>query len=286
MVTGPSTGGSRMGRRRLLASGVAGIAAFAGCIAHGEDSGLRGEIITDGSNTVLPHGAAVAEEFLWRNSQVEIPVRGSGTGAGYYYENEGVLKLVGVDNGDGCVRPTRRTVETAACQPLTRSMFVYINTAELDRRVMRAFARFYFEPIVYGFFAISFITPQIQRVFPETGTFNAAAGAIVVGIMILPMVSSLSEDAMSAVPDDLRNAGYGLGATKFEVSKNIVLPAAFLRILASLVLAISRAVGETMAVSLAAGMNPNVTLNPLEAIQTMTAYMVQVGQSDVAVGSI
>jgi len=140
--------------------------------------------------------------------------------------------------------------------------------------------------IVYGFFAISFITPQIQRVFPETGTFNALAGAIVVGIMIIPMVSSLSEDAMSAVPDPLRNAGYGLGATKFEVSTQVVLPAALSGILASFVLAISRAIGETMAVTLAAGMQPNITFNPLSEIQTMTAYMVQVGISDVSVGSI
>ncbi len=140
--------------------------------------------------------------------------------------------------------------------------------------------------IVYGFFAISFITPQIQRVFPDTGTFNALSGAIVVGIMIIPMVSSLSEDAMTAVPDSLRNAGYGLGATKFEVSTRIVLPAAISGVLASFVLAISRAIGETMAVTLAAGMQPNVTFNPLEEIQTMTAYMVQVGISDVSVGSI
>ncbi|CAI49081.1 ABC-type transport system permease protein (probable substrate phosphate) [Natronomonas pharaonis DSM 2160] len=140
--------------------------------------------------------------------------------------------------------------------------------------------------IVYGFFAISFITPQIQRVFPETGTFNALSAAIVVGIMIIPMVSSLSEDAMSSVPDDLRNAGYGLGATKFEVSTQIVLPAAVSGILASFVLAISRAIGETMAVTLAAGMSPTITLDPLEEIQTMTAYMVEIGIGDVSVGSI
>lgn len=140
--------------------------------------------------------------------------------------------------------------------------------------------------IVYGFFAISFITPQLQRVFPEMGTFNAAAGAIVVAIMILPMVSSLSEDAMSAVPDHLRHAGYGLGATKFEVSTKVVLPAALSGILASFVLAISRAIGETMAVTLAAGMSPTITFDYQDEIQTMTAYMVQVGISDVSVGSI
>lgn len=140
--------------------------------------------------------------------------------------------------------------------------------------------------IVYGFFALSFITPQIQRVFPQTGTFNAAAGAIVVGVMIIPMVSSLSEDAMSAVPDSLREAAYGLGATEYEVSTQVVVPASISGVLASYVLAVSRAIGETMAVTLAAGMSPNITTNPLEPIQTMTAYMVQVGISDVSVGSI
>ncbi|MEM4781816.1 MAG: phosphate ABC transporter permease subunit PstC [Halalkalicoccus sp.] len=140
--------------------------------------------------------------------------------------------------------------------------------------------------IVYGFFALSFITPQLQRVFPQTGTFNAAAGAIVVGVMIIPMVSSLSEDAMSAVPDSLREAAYGLGATEYEVSTQVVVPASISGVLASYVLAVSRAIGETMAVTLAAGMSPNITTNPLEPIQTMTAYMVQVGISDVSVGSI
>lgn len=140
--------------------------------------------------------------------------------------------------------------------------------------------------IVYGFFALSFITPLLQRFIPETGTFNAAAGAIVVGIMILPMVSSLSEDAMSAVPDELRRAAYGLGATKYEVSTDVVIPASVSGITAAYVLAISRAIGETMAVTLAAGMEPNITANVFEPIQTMTAYMVQVGISDVSVGSI
>ena len=140
--------------------------------------------------------------------------------------------------------------------------------------------------IVYGFFALSFITPLIQQFFPETGTFNAAAGAIVVGVMIIPMVSSLSEDAMSSVPDDLRNAAYGLGATKFEVSTNVVVPSALSGIIASYILALSRAIGETMAVTLAVGMTPQITANPFESMQTMTAYMVQIGISDVSIGSI
>lgn len=140
--------------------------------------------------------------------------------------------------------------------------------------------------IVYGFFALSFITPILQRIYPDTGTFNAAAGAIVVGIMIIPMVSSLSEDAMSAVPDDLRQAAYGLGATRFEVSTQVVFPASISGVVAAYILAISRAIGETMAVSLAAGMLPQITTNPFEPIQTMTAYMVQIGTGDVSVGSI
>ncbi len=140
--------------------------------------------------------------------------------------------------------------------------------------------------IVYGFFALSFITPLLQRVWPQTGTFNLAAGAIVVGIMIIPMVSSLSEDAMSAVPDDLRQAAYGLGSTKFEVSTKVVVPSALSGIIASYILALSRAIGETMAVTLAAGMVPQITTDPFEPIQTMTAYMVQIGISDVSVGSI
>ncbi len=140
--------------------------------------------------------------------------------------------------------------------------------------------------IVYGFFALSFITPVIQFFFPETGTFNAASGAIVVGVMIIPMVSSLSEDAMSSVPDSLRNAAYGLGATKFEVSTQVVVPASLSGILAAYILAISRAIGETMAVALAAGALSQITTNPLDEVQTMTAFMVEIGTGDASVGSI
>ncbi|MCL7964307.1 MAG: phosphate ABC transporter permease subunit PstC, partial [marine benthic group bacterium] len=110
--------------------------------------------------------------------------------------------------------------------------------------------------VVYGYFALTFVTPIIRAVFPETGIFNAASGAIVVGIMIIPMVASLSEDALNAVPQSLREAAYGLGATKFEVSTKVVVPAALSGIVASFILAISRAIGETMAVTLAAGATP------------------------------
>lgn len=140
--------------------------------------------------------------------------------------------------------------------------------------------------VVYGYFAITFITPIIRAAFSETGIYNAASAAIVVGIMILPMVSSLSEDALSAVPRSLREAAYGIGATKFEVSTRVVVPAALSGVVASFILAISRAVGETMAVTLAAGATPRMTLDLLDSIQTMTAYIVQVSLGDTPQGSL
>ena len=140
--------------------------------------------------------------------------------------------------------------------------------------------------IVYGYFALTFITPLLKMIFPDMQIFNAASGAIVVGIMILPMVSSLSDDAFRAVPTTLRDGAYALGATPYEVTTQIILPAAKSRVAASVVLAISRAIGETMAVTLAAGATPKMTLNPLESIQTMTAYIVQVSLGDTPAGGI
>ncbi|MFD0586437.1 phosphate ABC transporter permease subunit PstC [Paenibacillus sp. GCM10027627] len=140
--------------------------------------------------------------------------------------------------------------------------------------------------IVYGYFALSIVTPIIQAIFNSAGIFNALSAGIVVGIMIIPMVCSLSEDAMSAVPRSLRDGAYALGATRFEVALKIVVPAAFSGIVASAVLAFSRAIGETMIVTLAAGSTPNLTANPLESIQTMTAYIVQVSLGDTPHGSI
>ncbi len=140
--------------------------------------------------------------------------------------------------------------------------------------------------VVYGYFALTFVTPILRFFFPETGIFNAASGAIVVGIMIIPMVSSLSEDALSAVPRGLREAAYGLGATKLEVSTRVVVPAALSGIVASFILAISRAIGETMAVTLAAGATPRMTLSFLESIQTMTAYIVQVSLGETPHGTL
>jgi phosphate transport system permease protein len=141
--------------------------------------------------------------------------------------------------------------------------------------------------IVYGFFAVNFITPHLQDLLGDrVGFFNGLSAGIVVGIMIIPMVSSLSEDAMHAVPDNLREGAYGLGSTKFDVSTRVVIPAALSGIVASFILALSRAVGETMAVVLAAGSTPNLSLNALESFQTMTAFIVQVALGDAPTGSI
>jgi len=140
--------------------------------------------------------------------------------------------------------------------------------------------------VVYGYFALTFVTPLLRTVFPGTDVFNAASASIVVGIMIIPTVSSLSEDALRAVPSALREGAYGLGATKLEVSTGIVVPAALSGVVASFILAISRAIGETMAVTIAAGNLPNLTLNPLESIQTMTAYIVQASLGDTPRGTI
>ena len=140
--------------------------------------------------------------------------------------------------------------------------------------------------VVYGYFALTFITPQLKFFFPETQLFNALSAAIVVGIMILPMISSLSEDAFSSISNSLREGGYALGATQFEVITQIILPASIRRIGASIILAISRAVGETMAVALAAGSTPKLFINPLESIQTMTAYIIQVSLGDTPANGI
>lgn len=135
--------------------------------------------------------------------------------------------------------------------------------------------------VVYGFFALTVVTPFLQQFMPGLGTFNALSAGIVMGIMIIPVISSLSEDALYAVPKSLREASYGMGATKFQTSFQVVVPAASSGILVSIILGIARAVGETMVVAIAAGQQPNLTLNPAEAVETITAYIVQVSLGDV-----
>ncbi|MFQ5423755.1 MAG: phosphate ABC transporter permease subunit PstC [Phycisphaerae bacterium] len=141
--------------------------------------------------------------------------------------------------------------------------------------------------VVYGFIALTFVTPYcLQPLFKGAEVFNAASAAIVVGVMILPTIASLCDDAFRAVPTSLREAAFGLAATRLEVSTQVVLPASLSGVGAAILLALGRAIGETMAVTLAAGMTPKLTLNPLESIQTMTGYIVQVSLGDTPAGSI
>jgi len=140
--------------------------------------------------------------------------------------------------------------------------------------------------VVYGYFALLFVTPLLQRIIPQLAGFNALSPGIVMGIMIIPMVASLSEDAMYAVPQGLREAAYALGSSKLQVSLRVVVPAAFSGIAASFLLAISRAIGETMIVAIAAGQQPRLTLNPLVPVETMTAYIVQVSLGDTPTGTL
>ena len=140
--------------------------------------------------------------------------------------------------------------------------------------------------IVYGYFALSFVTPLLQKIMPDLLIFNALSAGIVMGLMIIPMVSSLSEDAMLAVPRSLRHAAYALGATRLEVALRVVVPAALSGIMASGLLALARAVGETMIVTIAAGGVPNLSINPVEAMQAMTAYIMEVAMGDTPRGTI
>ncbi|MBE0447414.1 MAG: phosphate ABC transporter permease subunit PstC [Actinobacteria bacterium] len=140
--------------------------------------------------------------------------------------------------------------------------------------------------VVYGYFALTFVTPILKTFIPDLSIFNALSASIVVGIMIIPMVSSLSEDALTSVPRSLKEAGFALGATHHEVATKIVLPAGLSGVIASFILAISRAIGETMIVTLAAGSTPKLTLNPLESIQTMTASIVSISIGDTPQGTI
>ncbi|MFN3605192.1 MAG: phosphate ABC transporter permease subunit PstC [Leptonema sp. (in: bacteria)] len=140
--------------------------------------------------------------------------------------------------------------------------------------------------VVYGYFALDVITPKLKRVFPDIEIFNALSATIVIGISVVPLISSLSTEAMRVVPQRIQLGGYALGLTKFHVVTRITIPAAISGIIASVLLAFTRALGETMAVTIAAGSSPKITLNYLESIQTMTAFIVQVSLGDTPVGSI
>jgi phosphate transport system permease protein len=141
--------------------------------------------------------------------------------------------------------------------------------------------------VVFGFFALEFLTRVVLvRFFPDIDIFNALSAGLIMGIMIIPTVASLSEDAMSAVPSGLRDGSYALGASKRQTATDVVIPAALSGIVAAFVLGISRAIGETMIVTIAAGLEPRLSFNPLEGMQTMTSYIAAAGAGDLATGSM
>jgi len=142
--------------------------------------------------------------------------------------------------------------------------------------------------VVYGYFALTFMTPLLQSIFGQqvVQIYNVASAGIVVGILLIPLIASMSEDSLSAVPRSLREASYGLGATRFETATKVVLPAALSGVIAALIVAISRAVGETMIVALAAGAGPNFTFNPFNAAETMTGHIARISGGDISYQSL
>src|SRR3712207_173653 len=176
------------------------------------------------------------------------------------------------------------------CMPFGLGAAIYLS--EYARRRQRRWLKPLLEvlagvsTVVYGYFALTFVTPLLGDIGLEVGIFNALSAGLVMGGMLIPTVASISEDAMSAVPRDLRDGAYALGSTRFQVATRIVVPAAVSGIVASYVLAISRAVGETMIVVVAAGLLANLTFDPRDEVMTMTAFIAAVGQGDAPTGSI
>ena len=198
-------------------------------------------------------------------------------------QNFGILPLL-----VGSLQVAAGAAVVAVPVGLLTAIFLSEYAAEGLRRVLKPILEVLagIPTVVYGYFALTYITPKLRLILPQTDIFNAASAAIVVGIMIIPTIASLSEDALRAVPSALREGAYALGATKLEVATQVVVPGALSGVLASFILGISRAVGETMAVTIAAGNLPNLTMNPLESVQTMTAYIVQVSLGDTPQGTL
>ncbi|HSI44734.1 MAG TPA: phosphate ABC transporter permease subunit PstC [Methylophilus sp.] len=164
------------------------------------------------------------------------------------------------------------------------SEFATHNTREIVKPILELLVGV--PTVVFGYFALFFVTPLLQSIYPDLPSFNMLGAGIVMGIMIIPYIASLSEDAMRAVPMSMREGSYAMGATRFQTAVKVVTPAAISGIVAAYILAISRAVGETMVVAIAAGQQPNLTFNPLESAATITAYIVQVAMGDLPHGSI
>jgi phosphate transport system permease protein len=199
-----------------------------------------------------------------------------------FYGSFGVLPLI-----TGTLLITAIATIVAVPLGLAAAIFLSEYASDKTRRMLKPILEVLagIPTVVYGFFALTFVTPLLQSFIPDLKIFNALSAGIVVGIMIIPMIASLSEDAMSAVPNSLREGAYGMGATRFEVALKIVVPAAFSGIVASFVLGVSRAIGETMIVTIAAGMSPNFTFDPTQSIQTLTAFIVQGTSGDTGYGS-
>lgn len=194
----------------------------------------------------------------------------------------GILPLV-----SGTLRVTLIAIIVAVPIGLASAVFLSEYASDRTRRIIKPILEILagIPTIVYGFFALTFVTPILRSIIPGLEIFNALSPGIVIGIMITPMIASLSEDAMSSVPNSMREGALALGSTKFEVSMKVVLPAAISGIVASIVLAISRAIGETMIVAVAGGSTPTLGLDVTHSIQTMTAYIVQVSTGDAGYGT-
>lgn len=180
-------------------------------------------------------------------------------------------------------------IATIVAVPIGLGAAIYLSEYASDkgRRIIKPILEILagIPTIVFGFFALTFVTPVLRTIIPALDSFNSISPGIVVGIMIVPVITSMSEDAMASVPNKIREGAYGLGSTKFEVATKVVLPAAASGVVASIVLGISRAIGETMIVSLAAGSSPTASLNLTNSIQTMTGYIVEVATGDATFGS-
>jgi phosphate transport system permease protein len=201
----------------------------------------------------------------------------------FYDAQFGVLPLVG-----GTLLASAIAMLVAVPAGLVTAIYLSEYAPALVRRFVRPVLEILagIPTVVYGYFALLFVTPLLQRIVPDLAGFNALSPGIVMGIMILPLVSSLSEDALHSVPNGLREGAYALGATRAQAALRVVVPAAFSGISAACILAVSRAIGETMIVAIAAGQQPRLTLDPRVPVETMTAYIVQVSMGDTPAGTV
>jgi phosphate transport system permease protein len=189
---------------------------------------------------------------------------------------------------NGTIITTIIAMLVAAPVGLTAAIFLSQFASERLRKVLKPVMEVLagIPTIVYGFFAYSFVTPLLMKLIPSLGAKNALSPGIVMGIMIIPLVASLSEDAMNSVPEIMREGALGLGSTRLEVAFKVVIPSAISGIMSSFVLAISRAIGETMIVTIASGSSKNFTFDITQSMQTMTGYIVEFTSGDAATGTV